>query len=201
MADAPYFSQWESPELAARFIADAGALIEDPRWKDSGARDVAEYARWANHVCGMACVKMILAARTGRVWPIIDLARGATAYGAYVESGGDIRGLIYAPCVDYLRAVHGIESEIVTGVGAADLPRLMERAVFFIASVHPWIRTPERIPPKRGGHLVLVTAAARSGVRFHNPSGDSLATSAHVAADLATFDRFFAGRGITIAAP
>jgi hypothetical protein len=200
-SDAPYFSQWESPELAQRFIADAAALVEDPRWRRSGARDVAEYARWANHVCGMACVKMILAARTGRAWPIIDLARGAAAYGAYVESDGGIRGLIYAPCVDYLRAVHGIESEVVTGVGAADLPRLMDRAAFFIASVHPAIRMPEREPPRRGGHLVLVTAAEQASVRFHNPSGDAPATSAHVRLDLATFDRFFAGRGIKIAAP
>lgn len=199
MSGVPYFSQWESPDLATRFIADAGALAEDPNWRSSGARDRDEYARWANHVCGMACVKMLIAARTGRVWPILELARGATAHGAYVESGDDIRGLIYAPCVDYLRMAHGIESEVVTGIQADDLPRLMARAAFFIASVHPWIRTPERAPPKRGGHLVLVTAADDDGIRFHNPSGDSPATSADVRLDLVGFDRFFAGRGLAIA--
>ena len=162
----PYFSQWESPELATRFIADAAALREDPRWARSGARDPAEYARWANHLCGMACVKMLLAARTGRVWPILELARGATAHGAYVESGEDIRGLIYAPCVDFLRAAHGIESEIVTGADAAELPRIMARAAFFIASVHPWIRTPERAPPKRGGRLCLAFERPSNVISF-----------------------------------
>lgn len=199
MIAVPYFSQWESPELAARFIADAAALAEDPNWAASGARDLDEYARWANHVCGMACVKMLLAARTGRVWPILELARGAAAHGAYVEDGDDIRGLIYAPCVDYLRAAHGLESEVVTGIQADDLPSIMARSAFFIASVHPWIRTPDREPPKRGGHLVLVIAADERGVRFHNPSGDSSATCADVHLDLACFARFFAGRGIAIA--
>jgi hypothetical protein len=199
MLEIPCFSQWESPALAARFIADAATLVEDPAWESSGAVDRAEYVRWANHVCGMACVKMILAARTGRIWPILALARAATAHGAYVESDDGIRGLIYAPCVAWLRAEHAIASEVVTGVVAADLPAILTRAAFFIASVHPWIRTPDRTPPRRGGHLVLVTAADAQGVRFHNPSGDSPATSAHVRLDLPRFERFFAGRGIAVA--
>lgn len=199
MSEVPYFSQWESPALAARFIADAASLAEDPAWPASGARDQGEYVRWASHVCGMACVKMILAARTGRIWPILELARGAAAHGAYVESGDDIRGLIYAPCVAWLGAAHGIGSEVVTGIAAADLPAILSRAAFFIASVHPWIRTPDRTPPRRGGHLVLVTSADAGGVRFHNPSGDTPATSADVRVDLACFERFFAGRGIAVA--
>ena len=150
MDDAPYFSQWESAELAARFIADARALGDDPRWAASGARDVAEYAAWANHVCGMACLKMILAARTAQIWPILELARQATSYGAYVVEGETIRGMIYAPFVSYLRAAHGIVAEIVTAITAQDLPRIMMRAPFVIASVHPWIRTPDAPPPRMG---------------------------------------------------
>lgn len=199
MSDVPYFSQWESPARAARFIADAASLAEDPAWPGSGARDQGEYVRWANHVCGMACVKMILAARTGRAWPILELARAATAHGAYVETGDDIRGLIYAPCVAWLRAAHGVDAEVVTGIGAGDLPAILARAAFFIASVHPWIRTPDREPPGRGGHLVLVTAADARGVRFHNPSGDTPATSVDVSLDLDRFGHFFAGRGIAVA--
>lgn len=198
MDDAPYFSQWESAELAARFIADARALGDDPRWAASGARDVAEYAAWANHVCGMACLKMILAARTAQIWPILELARQATSYGAYVVEGETIRGMIYAPFVSYLRAAHGIVAEIVTAITAQDLPRIMMRAPFVIASVHPWIRTPDAPPPRMGGHLVLVTAATGDRITFHNPSGDSPATCADVTLTLATFGRFFAGRGVAI---
>ncbi len=198
VGDVPYFSQWESAELAARFIADSRALDDDPRWAASGARDVAEYAAWANHVCGMACLKMILAARSAQIWPILDLARQATNYGAYVVEGETIRGMIYAPFVSYLRAAHGIGAEIVTAITAQDLPPLMTRASLFIASVHPWIRTPDMPPPRKGGHLVLVTAAQDDRITFHNPSGDSPETCADVSLPLPLFDRFFAGRGVAI---
>ncbi|MNH40655.1 hypothetical protein D3C79_1020110 [compost metagenome] len=68
-----------------------------------------------------------------------------------------------------------------------------------MASVHPGIRRPDRAPPQRGGHLVLVTAVDADGVTFHNPSGDSPATRQQVRLPLNIFDRFFAGRGIAIA--
>ena len=64
MAQAPCFAQWESPGLGRDFAADPARLADDPLWAASGARDVAEYARWAHHVCGMACVRMVLAARS-----------------------------------------------------------------------------------------------------------------------------------------
>jgi hypothetical protein len=59
----PYFSQWESAELAARFVDGSLPLAEDPRWAASGARPPAEYEYWAGKVCGLACLKMILAHR------------------------------------------------------------------------------------------------------------------------------------------
>jgi hypothetical protein len=46
--------------------------------------------------------------------------------------------------------------------------------------------------------LVLVTAADADGVTFHNPSGHGVASRAHVRLPLATFDAFFAGRGVAI---
>ena len=76
-AAVPYFCQWESAHLAGAIIRGELDLKDDPAWAGSGAADVDEYARWASHVCGMACLKMVLAARTGRVHPTLALARGS----------------------------------------------------------------------------------------------------------------------------
>jgi hypothetical protein len=194
----PYFCQWETPSLAADLIAGKATLADDPNWAASGARDRAEYATWANHVCGMACFKMILAARTGRVVPTLELARRSLSYGAYRVEGDDIRGLIYAPFVTFAAAAFGIAARVVTDVEAADLPGLLVEAEFFMASVHPWVRWPDREPPQRGGHLVLVTSVADGMVTFHNPSGHEPATQSAARLPVETFGRFFAGRGIAV---
>lgn len=197
-AKVPYFSQWESLDRAEDILNGTLPLAEDPNWARSGAADAAEYARWANHVCGMACLKMVLAARTGRAPAILDLARGAAGHGAYVVEGESIRGLIYAPFVAFVRAEFGLSAQIVTGIGARGIPGVLRGAAFFIASVHPSIRCPESDPPAKGGHLVLVHGQGDGMLVFHNPSGHDPASREAVALPVVTFDRFFAGRGIAI---
>ena len=197
-AAVPYFCQWESAHLAGAIIRKEMDLAGDPAWQASGARDVDEYVRWASHVCGMACLKMVLAARSGRVYPTLELARGSLPYGAYVEEpGGGIKGLIYAPFVRYVADVFGLRAQVRVDVGAETLPAMLEEAEYFMASVHPWIRWPARQPPKKGGHLVLVTRATPEAVKFHNPSGEP-GVQADVELPLAVFDSFFAGRGVAI---
>jgi len=199
----PYYSQFETPALIPTLLADGfeKGLPGDPLWHLSGAADQAEYVRWAANVCGMACLKMVLAARTGAVHPTLALARQCTRYGGYVVNPDDgaIRGLNYAPFPRFVAECFGLDAKVVTGVEAADLPGLMAENGFFMASVHPAIRWPDRDPPAKGGHLVLVTTAAESGVVFHNPSGHTPHSQIDVAFPLAGFDRFFAGRGIAIA--
>jgi hypothetical protein len=196
----PYYSQWETPGMTLPVLAQgASALLRDPLWRESGAGTLEEYARWAVNACGMACLKMILAAR-GEHHPICSLARACTAYGGYVvdEADGSIKGLIYAPFAIFVRERFGLAAEPRTGVAAAAIPALLAQRRFFMASVHPSIRWPEREPPSRGGHLVLVTAASAETIRFHNPSGHDLASQADVSLPIATFERFFAYRGIAI---
>ncbi|MEJ2479387.1 MAG: C39 family peptidase [Acidihalobacter sp.] len=196
--EVPYFSQWESAALAPALIAGVAGLADDPHWAVSGARSLAEYVAWADHVCGMACLKMVLAARIGRVVPTLELARGARHYGAYTVDGGAIKGLIYAPFTTFLAREFSLRAQVVTGIGARELPRTLERAEFFMASVHPSIRRPQMPPPAKGGHLVLVTAADHNGVIFHNPSGHGAASRVGVHLSLTTFEKFFAGRGVAI---
>lgn len=196
--EVPYFSQWESAALAPALIAGVAQPTDDPHWMASGACSVSEYGLWANHVCGMACLKMILAARTGRVVPTLELARGAQNHGAYTVDGASIRGLIYAPFTNFVAHEFGLQAEVVTDIDAAQLPEQLVRAEFFMASVHPSIRRPWTVPPTKGGHLVLVTAADEEGVIFHNPSGHSALSRADVRLPLTAFETFFAGRGIAI---
>jgi hypothetical protein len=194
----PYFSQWESPSLVAGIIAGTASPADDPNWASSGAEDIQEYVRWAGHLCGMACLKMIIAARTGRVVPILALARQSMPYGAYVVHDEEIRGLIYAPFVSYVRESFGIESTVVSRVSAADIPEIMSRSEFFLASVHHSIRWANSIPANKGGHLVLITASSDEHFTFHNPSGHDERSQRDVTVSIPTFERYFAGRGIAI---
>jgi len=136
----PYFSQWESADLAAGFISNKVRLKDDPLWRSSGAASIDEYAEWANHLCGMACFKMILAAHTGKLYPILELARLATELGAYVLKDGTLKGMIYAPAVEMLKDRFAIEARVITGVTAADLATIVRPGSLFIASVHPTVR-------------------------------------------------------------
>lgn len=202
MRPVPYFGQWESRDFVSTILAEgpANALPRDSLWQASGARSLDEYVTWASHVCGMACLKMILAARTDRIVPTLELARTCTTYGGYTvdRDTGDIKGLIYAPFVKFVGQELDIQAEVTTHLDASDLPALLRRAEFFIASVHPWIRWPDRDPPRKGGHLVLVLAADNERIVFHNPSGDTRAAQEYASLDTQQFDRFFAGRGIAI---
>lgn len=194
----PCRAQWESPELIAEFLAGRDPAT-DPRWVDSGAEDAAEYARWAEHLCGMACLQMALGARGRPIPPIHVLRRAVQAEGGYVEQpDGSIRGLIYAGAVSWL-AGQGIEARVVLDISTAELAALVAQGGLFMASVHPMIRRPESVPPGRGGHLVLVFGVAPDGaLRLHNPSGDTPGSRGDARLLPADFDRFFAGRGILL---
>jgi hypothetical protein len=193
----PYYGQWESPALIGDIITGACRAEDDSAWAESGAASPAEYARWADHLCGVACLRMVLAARGITPPRARDLARVLTRYGAYIEQpDGNIRGLIYAPAILWLAEAHAMPAEIILDRTAEDIPPLLVDGGLFIASVHPAIRHPAEAAPGKGGHLVLVFGAKQGALRLHNPSGHDAASQcdAHVA--IADFARFFAGRGI-----
>jgi hypothetical protein len=193
----PYCGQWESPALIGDIITGACRAEDDPAWAESGAASPAEYARWADHLCGVACLRMALAARGITPPRARDLARILTGYGAYVEQeDGNIRGLIYAPAITWLAEAHAMPAEIILDRAAEDIPPLLANGGFFIASVHPAIRRPTEPAPGKGGHLVLVFGAAQGALRLHNPSGHDADSQCDARVTIADFARFFARRGI-----
>jgi hypothetical protein len=193
----PYFGQWETPALIGDIITGACRAEDDPAWENSGAASPADYARWADHLCGVACLRMALAARGITPPRARDLAQVLTGYGAYVEQpDGNIRGLIYAPAILWLAEAHAMPAEIILDREAQDIPALLADGGVFMASVHPAIRRPAEPAPGKGGHLVLVFGAGDGALRLHNPSGHDPASQCDARVAIADFARFFAGRGI-----
>lgn len=200
----PYFSQWESPEYVEQFVKKTLSPEDDPLWAQSGAESSEEYALWSPHICGMACLKMILAHRFDRNVPTMTLLADAIREGVYQPEKGDGgKRLFYRPFVRMMHDRFSIDAKVVENIVASHVTAMIEEGGLFMASVHPSIRAPEGLPPSKGGHLVLVFASdtGRNGLVFHNPSGFTLATQQNVALSEAVFDRFFAGRGIYICAP
>ncbi|MFF3728794.1 peptidase [Streptomyces sp. NPDC002476] len=195
----PVLTQFASPDLVGPIVEGGVDPATDPAWAESGAVSRDEYARWSGHLCGMTCLRMVLGAGAPSLFALRD---GAVRYGAYTQDAeGVIRGLIYAPFAEYVREVHGLDATVHRHLSSREILGLLDGGRTVLASVHYGILRPELSPPGRGGHLVLLTSrtADGTGVHFHNPSGTTAGTRA---ADLSLpgFERFFAGRGVSLAA-
>lgn len=202
MIDVPYFSQWESRTLISQFLSRKLRAEEDPLWRNSGASSPAEYAQWSPHICGIACLKMLLAHRTARVVPLLELVREAVTFGVYQPAMGDKgKRLLYRPFVSWIRERFQIEGRVVEHMESSTIDCSLRDGYMFMASVHPGIRQAGFEPPSRGGHLVLVLGInpATDEWVFHNPSGFEHATQEYVSMQRSSFDRYFANRGILIA--
>ena len=135
-----------------------------------GAQTAAEYQYWSAKTCGLACLKMILAGRGLPVPVTMDLVREAVRWRAYVPDGDRVAGLIYQPFAAWVAEDYRIAAEVAPALSLDRLAGLASPQTPVIASVHKWVRWPDRTPPSRGGHLVLVTGAADGLLRLHNPS-------------------------------
>ncbi|PIY80928.1 MAG: hypothetical protein COY80_00235 [Candidatus Pacebacteria bacterium CG_4_10_14_0_8_um_filter_42_14] len=160
----PYFAQWESPDLVSEFITKSRKSQSDPRWKESGAESKNEYAFWSPNICGMACLKMILAEVTGIAYPLIVLAKQAAEYGAYIPSRTDVLGLYYAPFCDFINKEFCLSAWYSSNLSISQIEREVEKGSYVIASVHSSIRTPKSSPPSKGGHLVLIISVDRKKI-------------------------------------
>lgn len=199
MHDFPTVTQYASEDLIEAMAYQGHPVADDPRWPESGAPTLAEYTRWAGNICGIACLRMALLRRDGSAPRLFDLLDGARKYGAYEElDGGAIRGLIYAPFVDYVRAEHGFEAEVQGRLPVEDLLTLVRNGFTVIASVNKQIRRPELPAPGKGGHLVYVTGHRDGQLHFRNPSGHTDQTR-KAAIPVDVFTEFYAERGVSFA--
>ncbi|WP_369254119.1 hypothetical protein [Geodermatophilus amargosae] len=144
---------------------------------------------------------MVLMHRDGQAPRLFDLLAAGLPYGTYTsDDTGLIKGVYYRPLLEYARTQYGLGGEVHPQLSLDEvLRRLSVGASFVMVSVHKDIRHPERLPPLRGGHLVLVVGhdAARRTLHFRNPSGHTPETRA-AELSIPTFARFFAERGVTL---
>ncbi len=191
----PVQTQFASPELVAPIVYDGFDRAADPAWRTSGAATLDDYARWCGHLCGLTCFRMALGTAAPSLFALRD---GALKYGAYTETDGVIKGMIYTPFAEYAREEHGVDATVHRHLSVEEITALLDEGRQVIASVHYEIRRPHRPAPGRGGHLVLLTGRTADGLlHFHNPSGiDGPTRTARLSA--AEFEPFFAGRGVSL---
>lgn len=197
----PVVTQYATPDLIQAIAYEGHDAGDDPVWAVSGAPTRAIYKHWCGHMCGIACLRMALLHRDGTAPSMWQLLTGARHHGAYVQqSGGDIKGLIYAPFTHYARGTHGLPAEVHADLPMEQLITLLEAGQMVMTSVHKWIRHPENDPPKRGGHLVLATGYRDGQIHFRNPSGHTPDTRA-ASLPAERYAAFFAERGVSLDLP
>lgn len=195
----PYFSQWESRDLVEKIITKQIQAKDDPRWKESGAKNTEEYTTWSWSGCGMACLKMILAHKQHQVIPLVTLGKQCLKYGGYKLPLENHPGLYYKPFVRFVKGKYNLNGRAVGTLTLNEIKRVLSKGGHAIVSVTPEIRFPAKNPTKRGGHLVLLFGYddEKQVIYLHNPSGfkDS---QEKVSISYNQFKKFFDNKGVLI---
>ncbi|MFE1841671.1 C39 family peptidase [Streptomyces sviceus] len=191
-------TQYATRALIDRIAYSGHDPADDPGWATTGAPSQTTYGRWCRHMCGIACLRMVLLHRDGQAPMPFQLLAGARRYGAYVkQDDGTIKGLIYAPFAEYARDTHDLPVTVHGTLEMSELVDLLDAGRMVMASVSKEIRRPEIDPERRGGHLVLAIGRQKDQIVFRNPSGH---TPKAREATLPTrrFADFFGGRGVSL---
>ncbi len=195
----PYFSQWESRELVEKIRMKQMEAKDDPRWRESGAKNTKEYTSWSWSGCGMACLKMILAHTRQKVVPLVVLGKQCLEYGGYRMPLEESPGLFYKPFVNFISQEYGLSGKAMSALTLTEIKQNISDGGYAIVSVTSEIRFPLKEPSKRGGHLVLVFGYddEKQVIHLNNPSGfkDS---QQDVTLSYRQFMKFFDHKGILI---
>jgi len=198
----PYESQWGDIACNRPLIEHGTNPAKCFDWSTEGYPSEEEYLFWSRHICGLACLQMVLRAwspKKARI-AMFDLIRRAEHHNALIREPDTVRGLYYAPFVDWIREDFAIQGTVHPHVEAEALFEYVRAGDVALASVSSEILYPERPNVRQGGHLVLVHRFERNQIVLHNPSGVG-STAQDAKLDLQTFKRFFADRGITLRKP
>ncbi|MFG1797602.1 C39 family peptidase [Nocardia sp. NPDC049149] len=201
--EVPYLAQWESAHLVGDILTGQLAARDDPRWARSGAASPHDYEFWARRLCGVACLRMVLAGCGTDVPTAMTLANDLLAVGGYERDGDRVIGLKYAPFAEYVNGRQWpFRATVAAPLTNADLLDHLRDGHLAMVSVNPAIRdlAPDGLPiqVERGGHLVLATQATDDHITFHNPSGWPDRSQRNAVVRWESFDAYYAGRGILL---
>jgi GNAT superfamily N-acetyltransferase len=205
----PYYAQVASHELA-RAIFDAGLDARlDPRWKESGAETVEEYAYWSGRACGPACVKMCVEALGGERRSLMDWVRAGLARQGYLvekdHQGNSVEvGWLHRALAELIQAA-GFQGT-PQAIALDDFPRYLKEGCLLIASVSYKVGQNARPVTHKGGHLVVVIGASLVGdklehIVINNPSGRVEELRANARIPGGRFRAGYSGRCILITQP
>jgi len=206
-----YSSQWESKKLVEDFVSRKKLARQDPNWKCSGAESKIEYEFWTHHICGTACLKMILDSN-GIKKRIFDLVRDLKKIGAYKAKKvkldrnyqtdvSHVDGLFYKQFCNYVVKNYPFKANVVSPMTLNRIIWEISRENYVIASVHPSIRTYRKsLANNAGGHLVIVNGydSKKKVLIINNPSGFYPDSQHDCTIPFSDFERFFSGRGMVI---
>lgn len=196
----PYFSQWESPELVEDILSGTHDAKNDPNWQQSGAENLEEYAAWSASGCGMACLKMIVAHKTNKILPLVELGKRCASYGGYTLPVETSVGLAYEPFTRFVKEEFNLNAKSVLPLLFEEIIEELSKNNYVIASVSPKIRHVDSNPKARGGHLILVLGydINKKLFYFHNPSGFKKETQEYATISFSNFKKFFGHKGIVV---
>lgn len=208
----PYYSQWESPQLVNRFLQQEILPRHDRLWKNSGALNPLEYEFWSYHICGIACLKMIVSKIRGIEFKTVSTAKETVSFGCYKPQPitltssyrthpSHIDGVFYKPFCKYIQKKWNLHAQVHQHLSYDRVKYLLASNKFLIISVDPRIREGKmKSTPKPGGHLVVVTGfdTQSNQIIIHNPSGLYPNSQQNHAVSLKIFNQLFAQRGISI---
>lgn len=206
-----YKSQFASEKEVKAFVTGKKLARLDVKWKSFGALSPLDYEFWVFHICGTACLQMILATH-GIEKKIFELARDLKKAGAYVPQKiqlndqyqthpEHVAGLFYRQFCDYINRNYPFTANIAQPLTLDRIRWELSNNNYVIASVHKDIREFQTAEKNQGGgHLVVVTGYNKitGTVTIHNPSGFHQHSQQNHQIPVPAFVNFFAGRGVVI---
>jgi hypothetical protein len=187
----------ESPELVETTVKNMINREADPKWELSGASSAEEYEGWTLHICGIACLKMILKAELDLELKTLQLVHLAQSYNCLDKE----KGIYYHPFCEMVEKEFNLKASFDTALTLEQIQAELCNRHYVMASVHGSIREENlTVPASKGGHLVLITGFNRrnKALTIHDPSGYYGRTQENRVISEANFADFSANRGIII---
>ncbi len=176
MLDTPFYSQ----------------RLTSANYQLEGFESIEEAGSWTKRICGLACLKMVIARITGKVVPLKILLEKGLAVNGYMKG----IGWIHQGLLD-VASQYGITGQCQSiGAELEVIDTALQQNQLVIASVSCGFN-----PKKKGGHLVLIIGMQDDGFIIHHPSSEENEQWQHHFISKGHFMRSFSENGNIIMIP